>query len=111
VFIVSGTLDPVTPPSFGAETAKTLSRSVHVVAPGTHVLGGPCIESMEKAFLQAADPKAVDQRCVKKMKLPPLAPLSGSAAPGPYGIKVTRVLLSRNVSAAPLSVTPFTLQL
>jgi pimeloyl-ACP methyl ester carboxylesterase len=71
--IVSGTLDPVTPPSFGAETAKTLSRSVHVVAPGMHDLGGPCIESMEKAFLQAADPKAVDQRCVKKMKLPPLA--------------------------------------
>ncbi|HYV46519.1 MAG TPA: alpha/beta fold hydrolase [Myxococcaceae bacterium] len=73
VFLLSGTLDPVTPPPFGAETAKNLPRSVHVVAPGTHVPGGPCIESMEKAFLQTADPKAVDQRCVKEMKLPPLA--------------------------------------
>ncbi|HYV46518.1 MAG TPA: alpha/beta fold hydrolase [Myxococcaceae bacterium] len=72
VFLLSGTQDPVTPPSFGAEAAKTLSRAVHVVAPGTHVPAGPCIQSMEKAFLQAADPKAVDQRCVKEMKLPPL---------------------------------------
>jgi pimeloyl-ACP methyl ester carboxylesterase len=73
VFIVSSTLDPVTPPSFGVEAAKTLSRSVHVVAPGTHVPSGPCIDSMEKAFLKAASPEAVDQRCIKKMKLPPLA--------------------------------------
>jgi len=72
VFLLSGTQDPVTPPSFGAETAKTLSRSVHVVAPGTHVPAGPCIDSMEKAFLEKADPRAVDQRCVKKMTLPPL---------------------------------------
>jgi len=73
VLLVSGTLDPVTPPSFGAETVKTLSRSVHVVVPGTHFPGGPCIESMEKAFLEKADPGAVDQRCVGKMTLPPLA--------------------------------------
>jgi hypothetical protein len=72
VLLVSGTLDPVTPPAFGAETAKFLSRSVHVVVPGAHIPSDPCIDSMEKAFLQAADPRAVDQRCVKKMKLPPL---------------------------------------
>jgi pimeloyl-ACP methyl ester carboxylesterase len=71
-FLLSGTLDPVTPPAFGAEAAKTLSRSVHVVAPGGHVPNGPCIDSMEKAFLQAASPEAVDQACVKKMALPPL---------------------------------------
>jgi len=71
-FVLSGTLDPVTPPSLGEETVRTLSRSVHVVAPGGHVPGGPCIDSMEKAFLKAASPDAVDQRCVKEMKLPPI---------------------------------------
>jgi pimeloyl-ACP methyl ester carboxylesterase len=72
VFLLSGTLDPVTPPRFGAEAAKALSRAVHVVAPGTHVPAGPCVDAMQKAFLEAAAPEAVDQRCVKEMKLPPI---------------------------------------
>jgi pimeloyl-ACP methyl ester carboxylesterase len=72
VFLLSGTLDPVTPPAFGAEVAKTLSRSVHVVAPGGHVPEGPCVDSMEKAFVAAASPEAVDQKCVKEMVLPPI---------------------------------------
>ena len=57
VFLLSGTLDPVTPPRFGAEVAKTLSRSVHVVAPGTHVPAGPCVDSMQQAFLKTASPE------------------------------------------------------
>lgn len=72
VFLLSGTMDPVTPPRFGAEVAKDLPRSVHVVAPGGHVPGGPCIDAMQKAFLKAASPDAVDQSCVKEMKLPPI---------------------------------------
>lgn len=71
VFLLSGTVDPVSPPRWAADAARYLSRSVHVVAPGAHVPTGPCIDSMERAFLDAASPLAVDTACVRSMTLPP----------------------------------------
>ncbi|PYO80353.1 MAG: hypothetical protein DMD67_00670 [Gemmatimonadetes bacterium] len=70
VFLLSGTVDPVSPPQFAAEAAQYLSRSVHVLAPGAHVPAGPCIDSLERAFLDAASPTAVDTSCVRSMALP-----------------------------------------
>jgi len=69
-FLLSGAWDPVTPPRWGADAANSLSRSIHVVAPGAHVPSGPCIVAMERAFLAAASPAAVDTRCVAAMRLP-----------------------------------------
>jgi predicted esterase len=71
VFLLSGTLDPVSPPHFGAEAAKYLPNGIHVLAPGAHVPGGPCVVEMERAFLNAASGKAVDTSCVAGMTLPP----------------------------------------
>ena len=70
VFLLSGTLDPVSPPHFGADAARYLSKSIHVMAPGAHVPAGPCIVAMEAAFLNAASARAVDTRCVHTMSLP-----------------------------------------
>jgi pimeloyl-ACP methyl ester carboxylesterase len=70
VFLLSGTIDPVTRPRFAAGAARFLPHSVHVIAPGGHVPGGPCVESMERNFL--ARPTApVDTSCVRSMELPP----------------------------------------
>lgn len=71
VFLLSGTLDPVSPPHFGAEAARTLPNSIHVVAPGAHVPAGPCIDAMERTFLEAGSAAAVDTSCVASMTLPP----------------------------------------
>jgi pimeloyl-ACP methyl ester carboxylesterase len=73
VFLLSGTVDPVAPARFTAEAAHYLPNSIHVVAPGGHVPFGPCIDSMERAFLEKADPHAVDTRCVADMRLPAFA--------------------------------------
>ena len=73
VFLLSGTVDPVAPARFTAEAAHYLPNSIHVVAPGGHVPFGPCIDSMERAFLEKADARAVDTRCVADMRLPAFA--------------------------------------
>jgi pimeloyl-ACP methyl ester carboxylesterase len=70
VFLLSGTADPVAPARFTAEAARYLPNSIHVVAPGGHVPRGACIDSMERAFLESASPRAVDTRCVAQMRLP-----------------------------------------
>jgi pimeloyl-ACP methyl ester carboxylesterase len=73
VFLLSGNVDPVAPSRFSADAARYLSNSIHVIAPGGHVPRGPCIERMERAFLDAAKVAAVDTSCVASMRLPDFA--------------------------------------
>lgn len=68
--LISGTADPVTPPRFGAEAARTLSAAMHVVAPGFHVPLGPCIVRIMREFVRHATVQGLDTSCVSGMKLP-----------------------------------------
>ena len=70
IFILSGTIDPVTRPRFGADVARYFPHSIHVIAPGGHVPNGPCVNAMERQFL-AAPTGPVDTSCVRSMTLPP----------------------------------------
>ena len=69
VFMLSGTIDPVTRPRFAVDAARSLPHSVHVIAPGGHVPGGSCIYEMEQRFLDAPT-SPVDSACVRSMTLP-----------------------------------------
>lgn len=72
VLLLSGTLDPVTPPRWGAEAARHLSRSRHVVVEGAHGVGGPCIDSIVGEFLESPESvSTLDTGCAAKVKLPP----------------------------------------
>lgn len=68
VLLFSGELDSVTPPKWGAEAASHLSKATHVIAPGSHGVGGSCIDSIERAFLEHPDRKP-DTSCVDQMRL------------------------------------------
>ena len=68
VLLLSGELDSVTPPKWGAEAARHLGKATHVIAPGPHGVGGPCIESIVRAFLEQPDQKP-DTSCVDRMRL------------------------------------------
>ncbi len=71
--LISGTMDPVTPPRFATELASTLPHSVHIVAPGAHDgMETGCVGALQRRFLATADPKALDLACVATVKLPPL---------------------------------------
>ena len=70
--IISGTIDPVTPPKWGELVHKNFPNSVHIVAPGAHDVGGGCINRIRNQFLESGTVEGLDLSCVKQMKLPPL---------------------------------------
>lgn len=75
--LFSGGMDPVTPPAYGTEVAKGLSRSRHVIAPGYgHIVSlHACGPRAIAAFLEAADPGKLPATCVthfEKSTPPPL---------------------------------------
>lgn len=69
--IISGTLDPVTPPMWGDLLAAQLPRSRHVIVPGAHGVRGGCIDGVVQQFLDAGDVKHLDLSCVEEMQLGP----------------------------------------
>ncbi len=73
VLLFSGTHDPSTAPEWGAEAARHLPNSLHVVVPGGHGVSGPEIERLEQAFLDQGSVGQLDTSEVKGLKLPPLA--------------------------------------
>jgi pimeloyl-ACP methyl ester carboxylesterase len=71
--ILSGDIDPITPPVWGEEIAKTLANSTHIVLPGTgHTAGGTgCGRRLIKAFIDAGTAESLDTSCVQKITRPP----------------------------------------
>ena len=66
--LLSGTLDPVTPPRWGAEAASHLPRSLHLVVPGAHGVGGPCLTDIQKRLLDSGTTERLDVSCAKDIK-------------------------------------------
>lgn len=64
--LVSGGMDPVTPPAYGNTVATGLSNSRHVVAPGYGHIVTPhaCGPRMLAAFVESADPAKLPTACV-----------------------------------------------
>ena len=78
VLILSGNMDPVTPPQRGEEVAKNLPNSRHVIIPqaghGVDGLTDPgCVERLILEFMETGDAKKLDVRCVERMAPPPFA--------------------------------------
>lgn len=71
--VMSGELDPVTPPIWGAETASHLSASKHIVMPGTgHTAGGTgCGLRIIKNFIDAGTTDGLDTSCIEAVRRPP----------------------------------------
>ena len=68
--ILSGTMDPVTPPSMGALAARHLPNSLHVVIPGFHGVGGPCVSRLVKHLHDTGSLEGIDTSCLET--LPPV---------------------------------------
>ena len=70
--VLSGEIDPVTPPTWGEQVASTLSRSRHIVMPGTgHTAGGTgCGQRIMREFVEEGSVADLDTSCVSKVKRP-----------------------------------------
>jgi pimeloyl-ACP methyl ester carboxylesterase len=74
--LVSGELDPVTPPSWAEQVAARLPQSLHLVlAEGHHGPGGlshpDCLVGLVADFLERGTAEGLDTSCVSRMKRPP----------------------------------------
>ncbi len=72
VLILSGGIDPATPPRHGAQVAATLPNSKHLVAPhvGHGVSMHGCAPRLIDTFLRNADARAIDGRCLERIPRP-----------------------------------------
>jgi len=71
--LLSGSLDPVTPPRWGELVQSTLSPSRHVVVPGAGhgVTSQGCVPELIHEFLDSLDPAGLDTSCVERLERPP----------------------------------------
>lgn len=81
VLLVSGHLDPVTPPEWGEVARRRFPNSVHAVVPGgTHTPTNACIEGLARTLLATGSVKGLDPGCVDGEPIPPFAlPKAGEA--------------------------------
>jgi hypothetical protein len=72
--LLSGGLDPVTPPRWGELVGATLSDSAHGVAPGAGHNVAPlgCTPRTMAAFLDAGSVEDLDVDCIGEVKRPPV---------------------------------------
>ena len=81
--ILSGGLDPATPPAWGEEVARELPNSRHVVAPNAAhgVSFSGCLPDLIADFVEAGAAEGLDTACVNAISTPPF--VTGSAGPKP----------------------------
>ena len=75
VLLVSGALDPVTPPWLAQEVAKTLSHSKLVVIQNATHNSYECVENLVADFIDKGTADGLDASCVEKIKRPPFTVL------------------------------------
>jgi pimeloyl-ACP methyl ester carboxylesterase len=71
VLILSGSLDPVTPPEWGELLAAQLPHSRHLIVPGAHGVMGPCVNGIVQELLESGSVADLDTSCVRRMGLGP----------------------------------------
>ena len=71
--ILSGDLDPVTPPGWGDEVAQHLANARHITVPATGhgVVATPCGQDLISGFLERGTADDLDVSCVSRVRRPP----------------------------------------
>ena len=78
--LLSGEFDPVTPPRYGEEVVKSLPNGRHLVlrGQGHNVIAVGCMPKLFAQFLESADAKALDAKCLDSLVYtPPFTSFNG----------------------------------
>lgn len=71
VLLISGALDPGTPPQVAAQVARDLENSrLVVVKEGTHGTGSPCTDGLLAQFVKQGSAAGLDTSCTDQIHLP-----------------------------------------
>lgn len=73
ILLLSGELDPVTPPSWAEDAKKTLPHATSVVVPGAgHLtMGSGCVRRLMSDFLDQLRTEGLDADCTRGLSRPP----------------------------------------
>ena len=80
VLLLSGELDPVTPPRYGERVAAHLANGRHLVLEGQghNVAPVGCMPKLLGQFIESADAKALDASCLEPLTyVPPFVHFNG----------------------------------
>jgi len=70
--LISGVLDPATPPEMAQQAAHDLVNSrLIAIKEGTHGTGSPCIDGLIAEFVKQGSAKTLDASCADQIHLPP----------------------------------------
>lgn len=71
--VLSGDLDPVTPPGWGLSVAQHLGNARHITVPATGhgVIGTPCGQDLVRQFIERGTAEDLDVSCVSGVRRPP----------------------------------------
>jgi pimeloyl-ACP methyl ester carboxylesterase len=83
VLLLSGELDPVTPPRYGEAVLQHLPNGRHLVARGQghNVMAAGCLPRLMGRFVATADARSLDAACLEQLAPPP--PFLGAYGWGP----------------------------
>lgn len=72
VLLISGEVDPVTPPHLAEEAAAHLPNALHVVIPGTgHARWAPgCVDDLIQRLIESGSTEGLDGSCVSEISRP-----------------------------------------
>lgn len=81
--ILSGDLDPVTPPRWGEAMKDHFPGALHVTVPGTghNTSTVGCVPELIARFIETGDPAAIDASCVNSVRRPPFVIDPSGTAP------------------------------
>ncbi len=82
--ILSGDLDPVTPPSWGDQVARHLTNARHIIVPGTGhgAIGTGCGLRLAREFIDKGSHDGLDVSCLQMLKRPPFFLTPAGPDPG-----------------------------
>jgi hypothetical protein len=85
--VLSGELDPITPPVWGEAITKHLANAKHIVIPGTgHTAGGTgCGMRIIRNFIDKGTTEGLDTSCIANVKRPPFFVTPAGPDPGSDG--------------------------
>ena len=90
--VLSGELDPVTPPSWGESVASRLENATHVIVAGTGhgVIGTSCGGRLIRAFIDRGTSAGLDRSCASTIRRPGFFLTPAGPEPAPQGAASTR---------------------
>jgi pimeloyl-ACP methyl ester carboxylesterase len=72
ILMLSGEIDPATPPEYGAKALDTLPNGRQIILHNTpHSYGSSCARELTVKFIASGDTRTLDDRCAHRLVRPP----------------------------------------